>query len=257
MEIDDLICPGGGHDEGGSESSNLSVNLSFGPPVSRSSKSPPGNPSIFASILAEFFANRSPAPAMWLRLSTTQRDLLSEALRRKFQISELGVAKLRKSRRRSEEECKFVVKKGMKSLFKAFKRRHQGFILGSKSLDEAEFYRHYFAEQALLSEQPIDLFFLPGSKAQKDSSLLPSLDKTVSSVYLHRIFASEKFRDDFLRYLYEDFYRESLKTRESKLEKLVGLLVAGKRCKSAKIPWTDQEIQVAQSHLVGIITSFS
>lgn len=257
MDIDDLIYPQvyEGSVSYDSDEQNLSLNLSFsgqdGPSLNQNIQA------AFFEVLSDLFANRDCSTLAWLALSRSQKDLLRESLRRKFVLNELGEARQIKIRRRSEEECKFVVKKGMRSLLKAFKRDHKDLVRGCKSLDEEEFYRFYFAEQASSTGEDLDYFYLPGCKAQKASSLISSLDKTVSAAYLQRVLGSLSFRADFFKYLMQSLQPESVRVRNAKLVKLAAALASGKKCRSVKLPWTEAEVKGAREHLCSVIANMN
>lgn len=182
---------------------------------------------------------------------------LSGVLRRKFRSSpDLTAFELIKPRRRNEEQFKFVIKKGIRRLFKNFKKSRNGFIKGDKLLDELEFYRCYFSEVALAGGIQLESFFLPGSKIQKErSSPEVKLDKTVTFTYLTRVFRSEPFRRDFVSYLLSGFGEEYVQNRSQKLLKVAVNFEAGKRPKSNKLPWTRCEMVEAQTSFLNLIYS--
>lgn len=191
-------------------------------------------------------------------LSPTAISYLESVLHRKFIFGpNFSSLELIKARRRNEEQFKFVVKKGIKRLFKNFKKVHKGFIKGDKLLDELEFYKHYFWETAGFDRANFDGFFLPGSKIQKEfSAPMTKLDRTVSFNYLSRIFRSELFKKDFISYLLNGFAEEYVQTRAQRLLKVAVNFEAGRRPKGSKLPWTRWEMTEAQKSFVNLICSF-
>lgn len=204
-------------------------------------------------ILESIFTNRPIRPELWAGTRPETREALRDALKRKFDVGDQGEVLPRKGRRRTEEECKFAVKRGVKALFKAFKKAHKGFIRGNKSKDEEEFYRHYFGEAAAREHRGLEDFYLPGCKLQKESPRLFDLDKTVSFAYLQRVFGSDPFLRDFGEYLRTNFVEDCVKIRTEKLVKLSSAILEGRKCRSLKLPWTDLEVQTARTHLLGLL----
>lgn len=208
-------------------------------------------------FLSKIFENETLQDQDFRYLSPEALGYLREVVRRKFLIGpDLSSIELIKPRRRNEEQFKFVVKKGMKKLFKTFKKCHKNFIKGDKILDELEFYRHYFWETAQADRVQFDAFFLPASKLQREFAS-PGLkaDKTVTFAYISRVFRSESFRRDFVAYLLNGFAEEYVQHRAQKLMKVAVNFEAGKRPKSNKLPWTRWEMAEAQKSLVNIIYS--
>ena len=155
---------------------------------------------------------------------------------------------------RNEDQCKFVIKKAMKHLFKQFKARNNFFIKGEKILDEYEFYNYYFKEEAERVKCFIDWFFLPGSKIQKNSQIISKLDKTVSYAYIIRLFMSKVFRKDFTDYLLDQFFEEYVELRNSKINTIIEKLQTNQfRIRSLKLPWTNEELFNSQSTILDIL----
>lgn len=210
-------------------------------------------------FLLKIFENEPLTNLDFAFLSPDALAYLREVLRRKFVLGpNFEGLELIKGRRRNEEQFKFVVKKGMKRLFRNFKRSRKGFIKGDKLLDELEFYRHYFWDASGHDRAQFDAFFLPGSKIQKEFAAgAARLDKTVSFSYLARVFRSEPFKRDFVAYLLHDFGQEYVQTRAHKLLKVAANFEAGKRPKSNKLPWTRAEMVEAQKCFVNLIYSLT
>lgn len=208
-------------------------------------------------FLTKIFENETLKDQDFRYLSTEALAYLKEVIRRKFVLGpDLTSIELIKPRRRNEEQFKFVVKKGLRRLFKNFKKAHKGFIKGEKLMDELEFYKHYFLEASLAERVPFDAFFLPGSKIQREfASPTLKADKTVTFAYISRVFRSEAFRRDFVAYLLNGFVEEYVQQRAQKLLKVAVNFEAGKRPKSNKLPWTRWEMAEAQKSFVNLIYS--
>jgi hypothetical protein len=208
-------------------------------------------------FLSKIFENETLKDQDFRYLSPDALGYLKDVVRRKFVIGpDLSSIELIKPRRRNEEQFKFVIKKGMKKLFKSFKKSHKNFIKGDKILDELEFYKHYFWETSVAERIQFDAFFLPASKLQREFAS-PGLkaDKTVTLAYISRLFRSELFRRDFVAYLLNGFVEEYVQHRAQKLMKVAVNFEAGKRPKSNKLPWTRWEMVEAQKSLVNVIYS--
>lgn len=224
------------------------------------SSSGEGGPKMNSQIflfLRKIFENEPLQNIDFAFLSAPALEYLRDVLRRKFVLGpNFEGLELIKARRRNEERFKFVVKKGIKRLFKNFKKAHNGFIKGDKLQDELEFYRHYFWEAAGIDRGRFHAFLLPGSKIQKELTLGPGkVDKTVSFSYLARIFSADRFRSDFVFYLLNDFAQECLQTRDQKLLKIADNFEAGRRPRGNKLPWTRLEMVEAQKCFVDLVFS--
>jgi len=208
------------------------------------------------SILDVLFEKQAFDPNVFLQLEKQTWTNLTEFIKRKFVVTEqFVITGLKKNKRRNEEQCKFVFKKGMKKLFKLFKAKNNFFIKGNKISDEVEFYNSYFRETALKLNEPIELFYLPGSKLQIQTSKNNSVDKTISYIYMQRVFSSEEFKQDFIKYLLESFVDEYKGIRAEKLERIREKLVGDNfKVKSVKLPWTNEELLEAQTTLFNIIS---
>lgn len=261
MDINDLICFAQGRD---GEDSSESEEVTFSPNLSLFGSSPPCDFDIEISdesgrnvrqLLENIFSNKESSSLLWVGLPNSIRKNLVDLLRRKFNLNdETFELKLLKYRKRSEEECKFVVKKAMKALSKNFKLLQKESKFSNRSDSEAAFYEYYFADVAQKNNELLDYYYLPGCKLQKQSDRLFCLDKTVSFMYLQKILSSEKFKVDFLQYLLVDFKSECLKLRKEKLNKLAQYLISGKKLRGIKLPWSDFEIQTAYDRLTKHLT---
>ena len=119
-------------------------------------------------------------------MNSKQKDFFLGLLKNKFFLSsDLKGIKF-KSKIRRENKSKYIVKKGIKFLFKKFKQKNDYFIRGKKILNEEEFYLYYF--KCLESEKfPIESVYLPGSKISQISMKNPTF-KTIKIDYLKMIF---------------------------------------------------------------------
>lgn len=188
-------------------------------------------------------------------ISENTKLFLYKLLKKKFHLnSNLEIKGIRKQRR-NEEKFKYVVKRGFKYLFKKFKALNHFFILGTKKLDEIQFYKYYFEEISIKLNLPIDLFYLPGSKLQKYSIKCLKFDKTVSTCYMEKIFLSKKFKEDFIKYVLNEFSLESYKIRDEKIMKILDKFKNDKY-KNLRLPWTNNEISFAQQTLINYITNY-
>lgn len=188
-------------------------------------------------------------------ISEKTKSFLYKLLKKKFILDpSLEIKGIRK-RRRNEEKFKYVVKRGFKYLFKKFKARNNFFILGTKKLDEIQFYKYYFEETSTKLNLPIDLFYLPGSKLQKYSIKFLKFDKTVSTCYMEKIFLSKKFKEDFIKYVLNEFSLESYKIRDEKIIKILDKF-GDDKYKNLRLPWTNNEISFAQQTLINYITNY-
>jgi hypothetical protein len=251
-----------------SDDSNISKNLSIAEPrenesdfqqmlgkmISTEDKSSTQN--ALYSIISTIFENRKVQEFQLRAVSSDAEFYLSEILKKKF-LFDPGFQNfaLKKARRRNEEQSKFVIKKGFKRLFKEFKKSRNGFVRGSKLLDELEFYRFYFTNQTTEAD-PLEGFFLPGSKIQKELCRPDSkASKTVSFAFLEKIFRSDAFKQDFIRYLLNFFVEEYVNKRTEQLWKMACNFTQLKKCKKGKLPWTNDELYESQRNFLNLIFS--
>jgi hypothetical protein len=209
------------------------------------------------SIISSIFENKKVHDFQIRALSSDAEFYLSEILKKKFLFNPgFQDFALKKARRRNEEQCKFVIKKGFKRLFKEFKKSKNGFVRGNKLLDELEFYRFYFGKQVNEVSDPLESFFLPGSKIQKELGHPESkLIKTVSFAFLQKIFSSDGFKQDFVRYLLNSFVDEYINKRTENLWKVAFNFPQNKKSKGNKLPWTNEELYESQRNLLNLILS--
>lgn len=239
-----------------SEESCDSNELSFERQVSGQIASDSKDYELIYNILHLLFEKQVFDPNVFLDLNKEVWLNLIELIKRKFIVNEQYIiAGLKKNKRRNEEQCKFVFKKAMKKLFKLYKAKNNYFIKGNKILDEVELYNYYFKSTADKLNEPIELFYLPGSKLQIQTSKYKEMDKTISYIYMKRVFSSEDFKQDFIKYLLESFVDEYKVIRAEKLERIREKILGGNfKVKSVKLPWTNEEILEAQTTLFNIIS---
>jgi hypothetical protein len=183
---------------------------------------------------------------------------MKEILKKKFFFEDnFQIFVLKKIKRRSEETFKFVIKKAFRHMFKSFKLNYNGIVTGIKLRCEFEFYRFYFGKHAERIGEPLEEFFLPGSKIQKQFHKSPRKpDKTVSFAYLQKIFKNDTFRKEFINYLSNYFVPEYIKMRDTKIKKLSSKFTRGCKPKGNKLPWTNEEIAEAQKNLIAYTSCF-
>ena len=178
-------------------------------------------------------------------------------LSKKFTFDNLSSNfEIKKKVRRTEDQFKFVFRKGIKYLIKQFKIKNN-IEHANKFISEILFYEHYFTETCVHLGIQIEMCYLPCSKAQKSiEHCFENLDKTVSFAYIQRILNSIKFRKEFSLYLLEGFIEDCIEFRNNHLIKIASLI---KKSKShlPKLPWTNDEIYESQKRLVELITRIS
>lgn len=199
-----------------------------------------------------------------LEISELDKTVLSLVLRQKFGIraenwdasnllSTLNKLRSFPSKKRKEENRKFVFKRVSKVLRVQFclqsnsKRK-----INKQEIDEG-FFRHYFEDLAQCTGQPLEEFYLPGSCTNKIG-----LNKTFTAAYIELIKRSGPFRVDFAREL-KVFMDSNLKKMvESKVAKMLpkieqlrrrvvedGASSYGIIDKKGKLPWSIVEITTA------------
>ena len=250
-----------------SEDSNASKNLSIAEPKesepqhffadSNTENLQSRLESAIYAVLSSVFENKRVNDLHVRCLNSDAQFYLTEVLKKKF-VFEPGFQNLalKKARRRTEEQFKFVIKKGFKRLFKEFKKMRNGFVRGNKLLDEFEFYRFYFGGCVDEANESLETFFLPGSKIQKEMKRPEiKINKTISFAFLQTIFRSEAFKQDFIRYLLNGFVDEYISRRTEKLWKVASNFALQKKSKSNKLPWTNEELLESQRNLLNLILS--
>lgn len=199
-------------------------------------------------VLSKIFSRQS-SELEFESLNSELDASIREILKPNFELGPfLEIVRVKK-RRRSEEENKFIVKKGLKFLIRKFKRDNSKVSHNLKVLDELEFYRFYFQ-----SEVDLEAFLMPGCKLQRASSK-NNLNRTVSEAYLERIFSSSAFRKDFRDYVVNHFEVEYNLIKESKIEAIAKCVCEGNG-KKVQIPWTDAEVQKAKVNFLKLLEKF-
>lgn len=163
---------------------------------------------------------------------------------------------LLESKKREEENLKFVYKHTLKYLKSQFYEQHR---LRYNKDSELVFYNFYFKDFAQQEQKPLKEFFDPLN--QKNDSAKPT--KTLSVMHLKAVFACEKFRRAFFDYLRTGFkkdYQSSVYKKiekifsglerkldsEGSVEKRIEEFISGfKEKKRIKFPWCRKEIDSA------------
>lgn len=157
------------------------------------------------------------------------------------------------SKKRKEENRKYVFKRVTKVLRSRYIQSSKlNRKISKQSIDEA-FYKYYFGELSVITGKPIEEFFLPGSCTNK-----VGFNKTFTDGYITLIKQSASFREDFereLQNLIESDVRQMVIPKISKMlrkvEKQMANLPTGSDLssffsdKKGKLPWTCAEIQTA------------
>lgn len=199
-------------------------------------------------LLETAFAHRPIAPDALARLSDPLRQRLSTVLAAKFLSTKPGSAARLRRRRKAEEELKLVVKRGVRSLFLRFKSKHRHFVHGRKTLDELEFYEHFFGAAGL----PLEHYLLPGSKLQRERRGELELEKTVTAGYLQRLAEARPFREQLEEFLAQRLLPEYREARRRKLLR-IAQLIAAETPTSFQLPWSDEEILFARDNVLRLL----
>lgn len=99
--------------------------------------------------------------------------------------------KQKPSKKRFEENIKFIFKMTIKQMKQSFQKNNDRFT-SIKNIDDS-FYAYYFKELADMWGLPISVFY--------DSANCKLQQKTLNSDYLKKLFTSTKFSNDFFSYL--------------------------------------------------------
>ncbi len=206
-----------------------------------------------------------------LDLNSVEKSILGSILERKFLESfklKSDLSYLKKklikvesipSKKRPEENYKFVFKKCLKNMMKKYRA---GLKTKLKKKDfELSFYKHYFSQISKESDIPIQNFFHPkNSKSYKNSD--EQTPKTINADYIYNINKSRPFVEDFLCYLNKNLQKDYEFMIDLKFENLVvkwegvfqvkdelsatrdicSYIKCNKKC---KLPWSYREIEAA------------
>lgn len=216
----------------------------------------------FQKVLLKVFANEEVAPQD-LEMSVGDQRILAAFIQRKFglrvqnekvDLLEL-VHSLRNfpSKKRKEENRKFVFKRVTKLLRGKFTQSARLTRKVEKRRVDEGFYQHYFEQTAAAMNVPICEFYLPGSCTNKAGS-----NKTFTDGYINLIKASDLFRKDFeeeLQELVNSDIKRMVRNKASKIftkiealraqhgeERVINYLLNDKK---GKLPWTLNEITTA------------
>lgn len=123
-------------------------------------------------------------------LSLEEENIVIFILNKKFIFNETELAIAVKTKPKSENKWKFVIKKSIKYLKKKVKYNSDLMIKGEKIEDEKLFFNYYFERTALDLEIPIERFYLPNSKLRKIQKQSNEI-QTVKKSYIKLLCCSE------------------------------------------------------------------
>ena len=172
------------------------------------------------------------------------------------------------SRKRPEENQKFVFKRALKYMKNALKSKIP--TKAKKKLLEAFFMDYYFKDVSEREKIPLEHFNHP-----KDSNKRPlvnfAVPKTINNQFISTIFKSEKFVKDFIIYLnakfnkdYEEIinfkltflinrWEEQLNNGQEFQTELNDICLYVEKNKKCKLPWDFIEIQEAKSYALSLL----
>ena len=204
--------------------------------------------------LQAVFTTQKPNRKLVSSLQNKQSYAISVLLSKKFTFENLeGPFLIIRKGRRTEDQFKFVLRRGIKRLIKNFKNKNPK-IGGSKLTYEIQFYDYYFGESSERNNEPIGKYYLPGSKAQDSlNGYKGDLDRTVSFAYTHRLMSSEKFKKAFTRYLLEGLLEDCVEARNEQLGRISNAIRTEKN-KIPNLPWANDEIMEAQRRLLEMVS---
>lgn len=216
------------------------------------------NPKTVAEILSILFESRDYSKDILLNIEKCKREKLIGLLKPKFVINEQCIIEgVKKDKNRNENHFKLIIKRALKYLIKEWKNQIKKRNKKDKVTNEINFYKDRFEETSNKLNLPIYHFYLPGSKIQNQIETEDKLDKTVNYAYLNRILNSETFRISFIDYLLYEFSKEYALFRKEKLSKLAEVINDPEdNNKALKLPWTYNEVLVAQKTMMNAIHEF-
>lgn len=157
------------------------------------------------------------------------------------------------SKKRKEENRKYVFKRVSKVLRAQFCAQRLGSRRPNKQTIDEEFFHFYFAELAAKMRRPLREFYFPGSCTSKIG-----LSKTFTTAYINLIKQSPIFRSDFERELLKLVSSNTRRLVEAKILRMAPKIDRLRQrihlCKEAsyslidrkgKLPWTLSEINTA------------
>lgn len=163
------------------------------------------------------------------------------------------------SQKRTEENIKFVYKHTLKYMKSKFYDKNN-FRYNKES--EVLFYRHYFGFSAMAGGIDLQEFYDP-----LNSNYNGKKKGTISNSHLTLLFSCESFREEFFRYVRNEFKKDYQSSIYKKIERMFLKLESEldkhgdegkseiinkfndklKRQKKTKLPWSSQEIDTAIS----------
>lgn len=160
----------------------------------------------------------------------------------------------RESKKRPEENYKYVFKRVIKSMREKFKQQSETKSKTKKKNSEKAFYEHYFKENIQKHKHPIERYYHPRNSNSKNSNF----HKTINTEYIKAISESKAFVEDFmlemdllveeskkiidlkLRGLGTKFEEIFEKKGQSGVKDIVEYITTNKKC---KLPWTIKEVE--------------
>lgn len=211
-----------------------------------------------------------------LKISLNELKIMNYVLHRKYskrlttkdlgadvsiQLSKLSSIVGSKSHKRPEECYKFIFTRVLKYLKKSFKKN---FNIKS-NLDE-KFYGYYFANIAQQNDMSVEEYYYPLTKKSKKK-------ETLNAEYFAKIFQSQDFINDLVKFINEHlneeykteiiqkleslllkwdkyFDNDSTTVLERNMDEIKTYLMKNKRC---KLPWTLDEVKEAVMRVYALI----
>jgi hypothetical protein len=184
------------------------------------------------SVLVQAFIEVTPKEIGLIKLSNLELLILQNIFERKFTVrtelynnprfidemaDRLPNIYNQPSRKRKEENIKFVFKWMMKKMRKKFRMEVEG-----PPNEFHDFYQHFFEKSSADENLPIESFYDP-TNVDKGSCERPELlHKSINTDYLSQVFRCSGFREAFTATLTAcDVHAEYTKRLEKKIEKLL------------------------------------
>lgn len=189
-----------------------------------------------------------------LDLEENELTNLRHVLERKFQFNYCGKAIGLITKPKSENKWKFVIKKAVKFMKKKSISSKYVVLKGEKLQDERKFFDFYFESASHELNIPIFKFYLPNSKLRK--MVDPHIElQTIKKSYIKLLCCSDLFRYDLLTFLRNHFIQNYQRERIHLFHKLTLGLLKGVDSRKFKVPWTDEELEVAKNSVLKIVNN--
>lgn len=175
------------------------------------------------------------------------------------------------SRKRPEENLKFIFKRAIKSLRQSIKAKSGNKKIKKKEIEQA-YLVHYFKEASESMKIPLSSFLY--TKGSSKSSLKNfAVPKTINNQFVAIVFKSDKFVADFKEYtekkLKEDYRKiihfklgflvnrwqvmlREAKDIQEKVREICNYVEKNRKC---KLPWNFQEIDEAKEMVLSMARS--